>query len=163
MQDPNPPSRAQQYLDFEHIARYRFFQHAISNPAGTLTAQLKMDSPFEEPEADLKRKFDLVEWRFRRGNSDKLWDHWYCMPTRNLANELGRDAEYRFWYTFLSGWAHGDPMWTKIRLANVDPQPVFILAGGYYARMLLLVGRDAILTSDQFKALERWAAMDTLR
>lgn len=160
MRDPNPPQRARQYREFEHVTRYQLFETSIKNPGGNLTRGLAMHPLRADAEPLLESEYHRVRPQFRQGDKGKLWNKWYCKTARDLAKDLNRDPEYRFWYARLSAWSHGDPVSTTHRFADYGPQAYVVLAGRYYARMLLLVASVQVLTADDYSSLKELAESD---
>lgn len=153
MRDPGP--RGQRYLDFAHVTRYRWSETLAENPSGPISGDIASSPLRPEGEARIKAEFERVHHQFRRGKTD-LWNNWYCMTVKRLAEELEWDGEYRYWYNLGSTWAHADPFSTEQTSAfpGIDRPVVMVACQHYYARMLLRVADKLILTAEQYEFLK---------
>ena len=155
MDDPGP--RSEQYLEFTHITRYKQISAIAKNPTGRISQQLARSPLRAEGEKRNKMEYERVLPRFRRKGTS-VWDKWYCMSTRDLAEKVGWGGEYRFVFALTSAWAHGDPSSTEQVTSDpfTKPDIVFNLCLQYYARMLLKLADTTkiVLTSEQYKGLK---------
>ncbi len=149
----DPEERAQDYLDFEHVTRYKQVQALVKAPVGTIARTIAYSPDRLSGEPRLKRNYDRVRARFARGKS-QTWPSWYCMTVRDLDKTVGRLPEYNFWYKLCSGWAHGDPFQSREQQL-VKPPAVLIASICYYARMLLQIAeaKQILLTNEQYEVL----------
>ena len=163
MEDPGP--RAEQYLDFTHMTRYRHVKAVTDNPSGPLARKIAQSPLRAQGERRNQAEYDRVRPRFvRTGKSGRQteWTNWYGMTIRQLAEEMGRLGEYKLLYAKCCAWAHGDPFsteWAPSQQATSDRQFVFIVCLGYYARMLLKIAdvRQVLLTAEQYQTLKKFA------
>jgi hypothetical protein len=149
----DPTSRAEQYLDFEHITKYEQVQALVKAPVGTIARRIAYSPDRLSGEPRLKRNYDRVRARFARGKS-QTWPSWHCMTVHDLAKEVSRLPEYKFWYKMSSGWMHGDPFQSREHQL-LKPPAVLIASICYYARMLLQIAeaKKIVLTNEQYEVL----------
>jgi len=81
------------------------------------------------------------------------------MAVSKLAEVVGWDGEYRLHYALGSAWSHGDPLATEVKsmFPGHENEAVFVLCLHYYARMLLRVADNFILTAEQHEFLQQFA------
>lgn len=149
----DPAARSRQYLDFEHVTKYKQLKAIIDTPTGIIARGLASSPNRLAGAPRLKREYDRVRADFQRGKG--TWDAWYCMTVRGLAEAVGRLPEYQLWYRMFSAWAHADPFGTRAHRL-VDDRAAFITSICYYGRMLLQVAdaKQMILTDDQWRVLK---------
>ena len=104
-----------------------------------------------------RAEFDRVRDGYsKKPGSDSVRPHWYPGTLRDLAQSLGRDAEYDAFYGLYSAWAHGDP-WTSslLELGNGG----LVQAYAYWAQIMIKVAeaKHIILTGDAYQSLEALA------
>lgn len=158
LEDPN--SRAEAYLDFEHITRYKQFRALVKAPPGTIGYDVANAPQRKSGEPALKREYDRVRHAFIRGNkSNRTWDNWYCMTTADMAKHLGRLPEYRLWYKACSAWAHGDPSASRREYLFRD-NVALTQSICWCARMQLHIAdaKKIVLTGEQFEFLKKCEA-----
>jgi len=158
MQEPN--ARGEQYCEYAHISKHKMSQAIVANPSGIISAYLAASPLRVEGEKRNQAEYDRVRSRFMSRNKkgkEHIWENWYGMPVRNLAEKLNRDKEYVFIYALTSAWAHGDPFSTTYDDADAfcDPHVLFPIVKGYYARMLLTLvdSGKIVLSNEQYNFL----------
>jgi len=161
MQDPVP--RAQQYLNFVHIARYRRSKALVDNPSGLIARRLASSPKRPEGEKRNKKEYDRVRPQFimidERSGRKRLPGNWYCMPVHDLADKLGWLSEYKTWYAHASDWIHSDPFSTQRELpyGGKESQMIIWVCSRYYARMLLRLSDKIVLTAEHYELLKALA------
>ena len=153
MRDPGP--RAQRYREFAKVTRYFQMRAWTDEPAGEISRDLRSEEHKGDRERDT-REFEGVRGNFLRPDGKRVWDKWYCMTLRDLAREIGWEAEYRRWYGRFSTWAHGDPFSTQ-SVTSMEPRQALLQCSAYYARMLLCVADKMILSDAQYQFLRKLA------
>lgn len=101
-------ARATRFLQFRKVTRYRWIQKWKQHPKSPISARL-VGAGSALDHARVEQEFRQVESMFTSGRKSRLHDNWYGKKIRDLATELGRQAEYDLWYAVWSAWAHGDP------------------------------------------------------
>lgn len=149
--------RAQQYLDFKHVTRHQQLQSIVKDAKGPFGLGIAESPLRAKGEPSIKAEFQRVRSQFLHRDGKRLWHCWYCMPVRGLAETVGREAEYRLWYAQFSAWAHADPFPAE-RMSLVDGRTLLLHCYRYYARVLLLVANNLILTAEQHGTLTKLAA-----
>jgi hypothetical protein len=153
----DPEKRADQYLEFAHVAKYRQSQALVEKPVGFIARTAAQSPARLTGEARMKKQYDRVRSRYARGKKGE-WDSWYCKTVHDLADAVGWLAEYNLWYRMCSAWAHADPFQTA-RHAMLRPAAAFLTPLSYYGRMLLQ-GAEAkriVLTAEQYEFLNEFA------
>lgn len=152
----DPTTRSDQYLEFEHICRWRLIKSNLDYPDGEVGTSLTHSKLRAKGEVDAKREFDRVFPRYKRRNSNKTWDSWYCMTFRDLCKDIGWETEYVRWYARFSGWAHGDAFATQ-HPHIYNPNWYLLFCYVYYGRILKSRADEGkiILTADHHSVLER--------
>jgi len=154
-----PSERAQQYLDFAHIAKYMQMRAIVENPTGPISTYVAASPLRPESEKRNKGEYDRVRGKFqnRRG---KTWDSWYGMTVRDLAEAVGREGEYKYWYKMGSAHAHGDPFAAARGATFQSMGGAILFAAGcvYYCRILQPSTSSMVLPAEYdevFKAVGR--------
>lgn len=155
-----PEERAEQYLEYEHVARHKLIKAILDNPSGPIGKHLAASPLRCEGEPKVEAEYSRVRSRFtftdRKGRK-RLADKWYCMTVANLAKSIGRLDEYRVIYRTASAWTHADPFSTQGTLpyAGHESQVISVFCTAYYARMLLQTAEHCkiILSSEQYTFL----------
>jgi len=159
MQDP--AARAQQYLDFTWVTKRRRSKAVAENPSGPISRFIASSPDRATGEARNEAEYQRVRNRFVvvKGKRNRVADNWYCMPVSKLAEVVGWDGEYRLWYALGSAWSHGEPLATEAKsmFPGHENKAVFVLCLHYYARMLLRVADNVILTPEQHGFLQQFA------
>lgn len=159
----DPAKRAELYLEFEHVTRYRQINDIANDPSGPIGQQIASSPLRAEGEPRNQREYDRVspmfEYKTKKGKV-KIGRNWYGKSIAKLAKSLGYEGEYRLVYASCSDWAHANPFQTNRtdREGFADPATVFMLCSGYYARMLKSIA-DAgkiILTGEQYEFLTKF-------
>jgi hypothetical protein len=158
----DPAKRAQQYLDYTHIAKYRSAEAIVTDPRGAISKALAASPKRATGMKRLKAEFDRVRPSFTtrdRKGKERLSQNWYGMKVADLARELDQLPEYRMWYVQGSAWAHGDPSSTEHPLpySGQENKVADRVATCYYARMLLRMSDKMVLTADQYELLKELA------
>lgn len=155
----DPQSRAQQYLDYAHITKYRYFRAVASHPTGPISQAIASSPMRAAGEIRNEEEYRRVLERFLRPKGKQPWSNWYCKSIRDLADELGWAGEYRVLYAIGSSWAHADPVHTDAHspFGQGSPDVVYVVCLHYYARMLLRVSEQLILTDTEYKLLKALA------
>ncbi len=154
MRDPEP--RAELYLEYEHITKHRTMEAWVDMP-GPIGDHLRASPRRAEGEKQNRAEYDRVCDQYSvKPNSTKARMHWYAGSLRDLANELGRTAEYAAVYGLYSAWAHGDP-WTAGLLKIGDGGLWHLLA--YWSRILIQVAdtKRIILAGEEYEGLAELA------
>ena len=151
----DPSNRAQAYLDFTHITRYRQWQAIVKAPAGAISRHLAQSALRPEGEKRLKQEYDRVFPQFQKSGT-RPWDAWYCKTFYGLASDVDRTGEYDFWYRLGSAHAHGDPFSVERQAAlqSVMPVNLFIAALTYYVRILRPLTSSMILPAEYHEVFE---------
>lgn len=157
--DPEP--RAEDYLEFEHITRYRHAIALVENPEGDIARALASSPQRTVGEARLKREYARVRSRFLVPSScgrPKVSRNWYKLSFDRLSEKIGRLSEYKLWYKLCSAWAHADPFGTE-RPKLFDAHTAIYAAMGYHGRVLKVVAdqKEIILSNEQYGVLEQFA------
>jgi len=133
----DPEARAQKYLDFTHITKFKRSSALAANPIGPISRAVAASPLRTEGEPRNRAEYDRVRPQFLKGKKKKnVWDKWYCMDARKLAEQVGWGGEYQVVYTACSAWAHGDPFSTEEITAHpfagseVTLQPFAMLVSG---------------------------------
>lgn len=153
----NPAERAQQYLDYEHVSKYRLEQAIVNASEGEIAKSIASSPDRPGGEAQLRVNYELVRDQFRKPNS-KIWNNWYCKTVEDLAREVGRLADYQLWYRLCSRWSHGDPFQSD-RVQMIDARQAYIASACFYGRTLLRTAeaKRIVLTSEQYEGLRELA------
>jgi len=151
----NPEARVQEYLDYEHVARYQREQAYLSRQCGPVTRMVAESPQRERGQGRVKTEFDRVKKRFTNSKG-KIANSWYRMTVRDLARAVNREDEYRLWYADFSCWAHGDPFMID-RNDSTPGTDLMVWCYTYYARMLLIVSGRMILSDEQYTVLKKLA------
>ena len=150
-----PEERAEQYLEYAKVSKYRHWKAIVENPHG-LISKFVADSPDrQDGERQIQRDFDSVRHVYKKAHGG-LHSNWYCKSLKEMcANDIRWVAEYNQWYVLGSGWAHGDPhaSRSKFPMGMSDGSFSFLLCAHYYSRMLLKATDKMLLTSEQYKTL----------
>lgn len=168
LRDPaDRAKRAELYLEFEHVTRYRRVNAIVNNPSGPFGQKIASSSMRAEGEPRNQREYDRVrsmfEFKTRMGKKE-VGKNWYGMSIAKLAESLGYGGEYRIVYASCSDWAHANPSQTNLtdRIGFSDPANVFMFCFSYYARTLKSIA-DAgkiILSDEQYgflkKSMAQW-------
>jgi len=157
MQDPVPRSR--QYQEFTWVTQHRLSKAIAENPVGPVSRSIASSPQRAAGEAFNESQYRKVEAKFLVGKSSRLATNWYCMTIKQLADRVGWAGEYRLWYATCSAWAHADPFQARLSLPlpGGDRETLFVSCLHYYARMLLRVAGNTVLTSDQYGLLKNLA------
>lgn len=158
-----PEARAQQYIDYEHITKYQQQQCFLEKADGPIGHMLRSSPRRKEGEARIKAEFDRVRSQFE-GKKGKLHQYWHGMTLRRLVAELGTseadwEVEYELWYSKFSAWAHANPLEASRpdRSLPSKGSSVLMRCYVYYARMLLRVSQEMVLTDEQYQFLGKLA------
>ncbi|MFN0136137.1 MAG: DUF5677 domain-containing protein [Phycisphaerae bacterium] len=144
MQDPD--KRAPQLLGFADITLWRFFENWSSDGAGELSAAVLFGVKPERV-AEIRGAAKSA-----KGNYPKPTTNWYQLTVAELAKAVGREAEYRRWYSLWSAWSHGEPI--DLGYSDLGARAlVFVLF--FHGRILESISRKTILTKEQSDVLER--------
>lgn len=113
LKDPAP--RAQDFVDYFHVARWKRIRSLCDNPDSFIARHLAYSPRRITLEGDARREFERVKAKFTRSKDGReaIASNWYRMPVRELARAVGREPEYKVWYQLCSGWLHGDPFDTR--------------------------------------------------
>ncbi len=154
----DPEERAQRYLDFTHVTRYKQSQAVVKNPDGYISRTIAESPLRAEGERRNAEEYERVLPQFKR-HPKGVWDKWYCMSIRELAERMGRLGEYNVLYRTSCSFAHGDPfsMREGEDFRSYPPEVVYCACCGYYARILRRVATKLILTNEQHELLEALA------
>ena len=155
----DPTSRAEKYLDFGHVTRWRQFKALDKAPPGTIGHAVANDPRRKTGEPVLRQQYDRVCQQFRGKGRKRPWNCWYCMSVFDLARHLDRLPEYRLWYMACSAWAHGDA--SAIRREHLFRDNVALVQSmSYCARMQLNIAdaKKIVLTREQFEFLKKCEA-----
>ena len=152
----DPQRHAQLHCDFEHVARYKYHQQRLRDPAGPIVRLLASSPQRPAGERRIKTLYDQVRGRFAKGKTNKIWDNWYCMTVFELAARAGWEGEYNLWYRRGCVWAHADPLGMDPSLA-LPPDTTLLVCYHYYARMLLRLAdhTSVVLTAEQYEFLTK--------
>jgi hypothetical protein len=152
LQDPEP--RAQDYLDYMHITRYKQQQALLDNPVGVISQHLAKSPRRRQGEQEARAQFDRVRPRFRT-EKGKIYAAWYRSTFADLARRMGREQEYHLWYRLCSGWAHGDPGSGGTQIFQ-DPKRTMVVSTGFLCRMLHAIAdaKQIILSAVQYDGLK---------
>lgn len=151
----NPGTLAQEYLDYEHVARHQREQVFLSEQCGSITRMLAASPLREDGQKKVKAEFDRVKHLFTNSKG-KIAKSWYRMSVRDLATRVNREDDYRLWYAEFSCWAHGNPFMID-RNDSTPGTDLMLWCYIYYARMLLEVSDKMILTDEQYQLLKKLA------
>lgn len=162
LEDPEP--RAQRYLEFAHILRHQTSQAIVRDSPGPIARSVaeRLSHMDGDVETRNRKEFDRVEPMFThrdRHGREHLARNWYGMSLKDLADKLGRAAEYRLWYDLTSEWFHASPFSTESDRAygGREASVVLPVCWCYYARMLLQLADHIVLPADQYKTLKKLA------
>jgi hypothetical protein len=89
MQDP--VNRAQRYLDYAHIVKYKQAQAIVENPRGEISSGLAVSPMRDQGMRRLKAEYDRVRPVFTKTDKhgkERLHQNWYGMSVADLAREL---------------------------------------------------------------------------
>ncbi len=145
-------SRARLYLDFEHVTRHRVGQAWLNLP-GPIGEGLRRSRKPGDGEAGNRARYEVVRSRYAgKRDPERIRSHWYPGTLRDIANDVGRKAEYDAVYGLYSAWAHGDP-WTS-QLPEVAHGGL-VHAFTYWARLLVQVAdaKRIILSGEAYQSL----------
>lgn len=152
----DPEARAELYIDYEHVTRYRSEQAWLKFP-GLVGGRLRA-SPLRAAEEKRNRaEYDRVSGRYAgRRDPTQARNHWYPGSLRTLATEAGRTAEYDAVYGLYSAWAHGDPWTSGLRETGYEGL-WHVLA--YWSRILVQVAdaKRMILSGEEYQVLAELA------
>jgi len=157
----DPKHRANRYLEFEHVTRYRQAKSIADDPKGPISKQIANSSDRAAGEISNQREYDRVKPLFERTTKKGktvVAHNWYGMNIDELARALGYEGEYRVIYSHCAAWAHADPFRTRDPIGEplTASRSFFILCAKYYGRLLLCVA-DAgkiILSNEQYDVLK---------
>ena len=152
----DPINRGKRYLEFENISRYREQKSWLSAKGGKIATMLQ-DSPLRAGgEQQVNEEYEKVAQMFRKKKGKGTLQSWHGLQVRQLAKSVGREDEYELWYASFSGWIHADPFHIKDEplLKNSD---WLLFSFSYYARMLIGVSSDLVLTSEEYTGLSKLA------
>lgn len=153
--------RAQAYVDFEHVTRWKDVYAILQHPEGAIATNIANDPGRSAGEAKAKREYERVKPAFlrdnKKGNGSRVWDKWYKMSVSDLAEKVDRSAEYRVWYRWGSGWLHGDPFASQNNPA--PPDGAAITAMAWHGRILQTVAdaKSIVLESSDYDLLRTCA------
>jgi hypothetical protein len=154
MEDPVP--RAELYLEYEHVTKYKG-QQAVLNLPGPLGDYLRASPHRAAGEAKNRAEYERVRSRYAlAGKPDKVRGHWYQGNLRQLAQKTQREREYDVIYGLYSAWAHGDPWAASLR--DVGHAGLVHLLG-YWARLLIHIAdaKKIILAGEAYQLLAELA------
>jgi hypothetical protein len=99
--------RATDYLEFEHVERYKFIERMLAH-SNWIAERLKASPKREIGEVENQRQFDRVKARFGKGNkqSDSTRNHWYPGSLPQIAAALGKADEYDSFLAVFNGCVH---------------------------------------------------------
>lgn len=134
-----PKSRSDDYLDFEHFAKYHRLQEIVSHPNWPTSNQIANSPLRAEAEPRVNAEYDRVRSKFEYVRNGKSREHenWFRMSIRDLAARTGLDDEYVLIYRECCAWAHGDPSTMQSPLHwTANAGIVFMKCTSYYVQML---------------------------
>jgi hypothetical protein len=93
--------RASDYLEFEHVERYKQVQRVLTHD-NPLTRALKTSRRRPEGEKRINQEYERVRDRYAAGkkpgtptgNRGRIRDQWYSGSLRDVAKSLGKESEY---------------------------------------------------------------------
>jgi Family of unknown function (DUF5677) len=135
--------RAQDYLDFAHIDRWR--GHKLLQKMNNQTAQLIIEIGGVEGEERLERNYDNHKSTFLNKNC-KIRDKWYPGSLYDLSEEVDCKDEYRFFVSHYNGAVHSSAL--SIAQPLIDRDHVYVHTTFICARMLRLIVRYFDITLD---------------
>jgi hypothetical protein len=123
---------ATQYLEFEHVERYKLMNKVLrhDNP---LTDVLETSAKRSEGEKRLQQEFDRVKARFT-GTRNK----WYQGDLPQLANAAGKEDEYDTFVSSFSGCVHSSALAVR-NGPMVPPKDALLLASTFAARVARII------------------------
>ncbi len=110
IEDPAKSSeRAQLFLDYASVERYRKIQRIDKNQTGLAK---KLANSTRRPEAmpRIEAEFQRVKPRYLTKKGDKLREHWFPGNLSVLAKATGWESEYELFQELLSSMVHSSPM-----------------------------------------------------
>jgi len=162
MEDPEP--RARLWQDFRVVQRYRESQRLCANPNGPI-AKAIANSPLRvEGEPALLEDYQRVLPTYEtKPGSGKPRGYWFPGKISQLAEGLGRQAEYQYFYAWSSGVAHVTPLYAGDRRQLLSSTFLF-MAHTLYARMMTLAADHfrVLVDGELYQVWERVARGDLL-
>jgi hypothetical protein len=128
--------RATQYLEFEHVERRQTMTKVMSHN-NALTKRLASSPLKPEGESRLEREFERVKNLFQSGNKDKVRDKWCPQNMFQIAECIGKCAEYDTFVRIFSGCTHSSAMAVK-HGPIVKSNDVIVIASMIAARVAKL-------------------------
>ena len=136
----DPKARSEDYLDFEHFAKYNRLQVILAHPEWPTSQQLANSPLRAEAEPRVQAEFARVRSKFEyvdRKGRQREHENWYRMSIRDVAAKTELEDEYILIYQECAAWAHGDPSTTQISLHWItNPGIAFMKCTSYYVQML---------------------------
>ena len=138
-------ARANDYLEYEHVERYRISRKVLSHD-NELAERLRSSSKRPEGEKRVQEEYDRVKDRYlpekRRSNEaekrrTRPRNTWYSGNLATIAQSLGKQAEYDTFVTVFNGCVHSSALAVNAR-PMVSPQYVLTLASKIAARVARL-------------------------
>jgi hypothetical protein len=118
--------RANLYLDFEHVDRYKIARKVVGHD-NPLADRLRASPRKAEGEPRLQEEYDRVKGQFPKRRQNGTRDKWYEGDLRQLAQDAGKEAEYDTFVTQFSGCVHSSAFAVG-RGPMVSPKYVVYLA-----------------------------------
>ena len=138
-------ARASDYLEYEHIERYRISKKVLSHD-NQLANRLKSSAKRPEGEKKVLKEYDRVKHRYplgKRGRGGtvkrdpRIRPTWYAGDLLTIARSLGKEAEYDTFVTVFNGCVHSSALAVR-RGPVVSPQHVLTLGSKLAARVARL-------------------------
>lgn len=138
----SPEVRAEDFLEFEHVSRYRLAEDINKGSQDGITRQVSQAPHRAAKVSRNKCEYERVRWRYEYTDEKcktRVRKHWYKERSfRDLCNRLERETEYKWMYKPASAWLHIDPLDILGKRAP-GASHAFLWAMRQRARVLLLV------------------------
>ena len=148
LSDPSKAAeRAIDYLDFEHVERYKQVEKLMSHD-NEFSNKMKHSPKRPEGEKRVNREYDRVKLRYLKSKKGDVRDRWYPNNLRQIAGSQGK-VEYDTIVTALQGCVHSSAM-TVQDGPPISPEYITAWASSIAARVAKLnVDYNKIKLNDQ--------------